>query len=66
MKMSEEELAEFFEWKNSRYKSLDSSFWELQRVLDRAMKSKFDESMPVSSFRVLANALLALKNEVCK
>ncbi len=66
VKMSDEELAEFKEWKSNRYNVLDSAFWELQRVLDRCMKRKFDETMPVASFRVLANALLALKNEVCR
>ncbi len=64
--MSEDEVQEFLEWKASKSSKMDKAFWELDRVLNRSIKYKFDETMSVESFRVLANALLALKNEVCR
>lgn len=68
--MTNEELNELEalrEWKRQHeLKPLVIAFEQLQRVLDRPKAYAFDSIMPVAAYRILADALIELKNEVLK
>lgn len=60
------EWEEFQNWKTLKSSQLDKTFWELEKVLNRAIGRNYNETMPNQAFRVLAHALIALRNEVVK
>ncbi len=68
--MTDEELNELQtlrKWKQEHeLKPLQAAFEQLQRVLDRPKAYAFDSIMPVAAYRILADALIELKNEVLK
>ncbi len=59
------ELAEFKEWKRTKHQTkLDAAFYDLNDLINSM--SGYNISMPSRAFKTLANALLLLKEEVCK
>lgn len=45
---------------------LHEAFRQLDKVLDRPNSFQFDAIMPVVAYRILANAVIALKDEFLK
>lgn len=67
MTLDESELAEFHAWKKAKNKSeLDEAFEQLELTLSNPAGRQFNALMPSLAYRTLANAIIALKNEVCK
>lgn len=63
--IEESELAEFKEWKRTKNQTqLDAAFYELTDLMNGM--GGYNITMPSRAFRVLSNALILLKKEVCK
>ena len=65
--MNDEELKEFQEWKRLKKQSeLDKTFSELEDLLNNPDARSYNATMPVRAFRIMAKALILLKQEVIK
>lgn len=61
------ELAELREWKRRQEMApLELAFEQLDKVLKRPNSYAFDAIMPVTAYRVLAECVIKLKEEVFK
>ena len=63
----EEELEEFRRWKKIKNRNaLDVAFEQLELTLNNPAGRQFNAIMSSLAYRTLANAIIALKNEVVK
>lgn len=65
--MDDHELEEFKAWKRAKNKSeLEESFFSLEQALTNPSGRQFNCVMPSQAFRILGNAIMALKKELVK
>lgn len=68
--LTQEERTELENLRRSAYKfisdPLERAFFELESILENPYSTRVDAIMPASAFRVLARALILLKQELKK